>query len=61
MLNDAINVPVVPSSRLNMDKGTMHEMPKNDNREPRCTFMYRALAILKLNITFQRFKVVAYL
>ena len=57
MLNDAINVPVVPSSRLN---GQRHDA-KNDNREPRCTFMYRALAILKLNITFQRFKVVAYL
>lgn len=43
------------------DKGTMHEMPKNDDREPQCTFMYRALAILKLNIMLQRYKVVAYL
>ena len=55
VLNDVpINGALIVLKWCAKDKGTMHEMPKNDNREPRCKFKYRALVILKLNITFQR-------
>ena len=52
MLNDVpINGALIVFKWCTKDEGTMHEMIKNDDREPWCTFMYRALAILKLNIT----------